>query len=297
MKFSWLTLALTTLTVACGDTPLEKELDEQTNSLRLYNPPSPTEPMYHRVPPGFTVLENGSGWILYSKPNSPPQGTDYVLVTGLNQTALQSVWGAVKDPWPGKGQYGGPDPLFKRQGLSDFIDQAPSHTVALVSGAFFNPANDPTQIAFGIKDGGVVTTDGADPAPVKKLMLETEGNQAFIRPFDLSTFTKHDLKPVNIFVGLDPTEPKTPTEVVGRIFLGTEVRSPGRGAVDTQILFIFSSAGSTQAHADETLRDFGTEHRIMFGGGSTAKAYVNGTTRTETNAARLIPHMFALRSR
>lgn len=263
---------------------MEEKPDEQHQPL--------SEPMYHRVPPGFSKLQEGIGWILYSQPNSPPQGTDYVVVTDLNITTLRSLWGEVRDPRPVKGPYGGPDPLIKRQGLGDFISQAPRGTIALFTGGFFNPSNDPTQIAFGVKDNGEITTDGADLALVKKAMLITFGINAMIRPFDLPFFQGFDLWQANIFVGLDPAEPKSPTAIVGRTFLGTEVKNPD-GSIDRHTLFVFSSSGATQAHANEMLRDFGAEHRIMFDGGGSAKSSVKGTTCVETGP-RLIPHMLAL---
>jgi hypothetical protein len=171
------------------------------------------------------------------------------------------------------------------------------------TGQFFNPANNPTQIAYGLTEERMEMgrstkhrlVDGRDDDPKwDKMMLEIwPGKTARILNFSLDNFKDASRAP-QVIVGLAENAPKTPATLTGRTFLGTgiEVERGGEVVVDYRLLFVFVSAKSTQLDAGATLRRFGATKTMMLDGGGSAKLFVNNQILVDGGSST--PHVLGL---
>jgi hypothetical protein len=221
-------------------------------------------------PPGFFPLESQPGLELFRK--DYPGGTpDYVLVVDLRrQTGLHLLHGEVSDPG------GGDSPRFARQSLEAFwqdfsADQ--NRAACVVNAGFFSPNEDPSPLAFGVKTGGRILSEGygRDEFTQDKLLLELWPERARISPFNETAFKNSDAP--QALVGLSEHADKNATALVGRTFIGLADSDQDGFA---RMLLIFSSKTARQADAVEVLRSFGAQQVMMLDGGDSSQLLCSG---------------------
>lgn len=323
MKRTLLHILLPVFLGACGGTGLprlEKDcqheaMDMSTSPPDLNMPPSdlrvpadlamdPGGLPSPRIPGDFEKAGETKGVTVWKKPWPAPGTPDYVLIIDITKVDLQSVFGTI-DPMntrPTAGPYGGPDPLVTRWPMTEWQNRILGG-IWFFTGQFFNPANNPTQIAYGITEprvdmGRTVKhrlVDGADADPKwEKMLLEIwPGQTARILPFSLDVFKDTSRAP-QVIVGLSENAPKAPSNLTGRTFIGagTEVEKGASVVVDYRLLYVFVSEKSTQLDAGATLRKFGAVKTMMLDGGGSVKLFAAG--QVLANGGSATPHVLAL---
>ncbi len=243
-------------------------------SALLINPPGKSvqaSPYPTTPPPGFELVDSAPAVELYRK--DYPGGTpDFVQVIDLSGGArLSLLHGSIAEPGAGQGAYGGDNPRFNRQPLQQVWDSfaaGDSQAFCLVNGAFFSTDEDPTPLAFPLKTGGEVVSQGygADEYSDKKLILELWPDHARIAPLSADALASSSAP--QILGGLSEDADKSPDALVGRTFAGVQ-DADGDGQAET--VLIFSSKTSKQAEAAGVLRAFGAGQVIMLDGGESAQ--------------------------
>ncbi len=240
----------------------------------LVNPPEKSvqpSPYPTTPPPGFELVDSAPAVELYRK--DYPGGTpDFVQVIDLSGGArLSLLHGPIAEPGAGQGAYGGGNPRFSRQPLQQVWDSfaaGDGQAFCLVNGAFFSTDEDPTPLAFPLKVGGEVVSQGygANEYPDQKLMLELWPDHALISPLSADALASSSAP--QILAGLSEEADKSPDALVGRTFAGVQ---DGDGDGQAETVLIFSSKTSTQSDAAGVLRGFGAQQVIMLDGGESAQ--------------------------
>jgi|GEM_PF-1393168 len=238
-------------------------------------------------PPGFYPLESQPGLEFFRK--DYPGGTpDYVLVINLRrQTGLHLLHGEVIDPGSGQGAYGGDSPRFARQNLDSFwqgFNARHNRAACMVNAGFFSPDEDPTRLAFAVKTGGRILSEGygRDEFPEQKLLLELWPERARIIPFNENAFKNSDAP--QALVGLDEAADKNPSALTGRTFIGlADLDADGFA----RSVLIFTSKTTRQADAAEVLRAFGSKQIMMLDGGGSSQLLCSGQPQVYSD--RTIP--------
>ena len=227
-------------------------------------------------PPGFYPVESAPGVTLYQKDYSG--GTpDFVLVVDLSKhSQIHLLSGAIGDPGSGRGAYGGDSPTFSRQSLQSFWEEysrTQSKALCVLNGAFFSTNEDPAGLAFSLKAGGTIVSEGygRDEYPGQKLMLEFREDHASLQALDGSALAASSAP--DILGGLSEDANKDPSALVGRTFAGIQ-DVDGDGKAET-VLF-FSSKTTRQADAAGVLRSFGASQVMMLDGGDSAQLLCSG---------------------
>jgi hypothetical protein len=225
----------------------------------------------------------------------------YVIITDITKCDIIFEKGKIdfKDTRPTSGPNMGPDPLIHRLFMAEWQAQLGGGEW-FFTGQFFNPANDPTQIANGVAQAVPklmgpgydkwIITEGADTDlkwEGKKLTLEIwPGVSAQIFRYSLDNFFDLSHAPT-AFVGYTEDADKSPAIATKRTFWGTGmiVGDSPPFIVDYRLLFVFISESATQLTAASTLRRFGAvEVRMSDGGGSVMlsiarQPYINGGSK------------------
>ena len=258
------------------------------------------DPGAQTIPPGFELVEFDVGTELYRK-EYPGWNPDFVQVVNLSLGAqIKLFHGPVSDPGRGNGAYGGDNPSFQRQPLSEIwneFSESTPYAFCLTNGQFFvdeinGQVIDPTTLAFPLKTDGEYVSDGygIGEYPDQKLMLELWDDRADIVPLterDLNSSTAP-----NIIAGLAGDADKSPMALTGRTFMGIDDRDQdGR----YEIVLIFNSKTATQTNAAQVLADFGADKVIMLDGGGSSQLICNGTDRV--SSTRTIPQSIGVISR
>jgi Ricin-type beta-trefoil lectin domain/Phosphodiester glycosidase len=235
------------------------------------------------VPTGFHRILSNTGVSVYQK-DYENAASDFVTVVDLRIATLRNLTGAVNGE------------LIGRKSLTSFwqdaIDQSSGNFQAqvVINGTFFgNDQRSATDIAFGLKARNQIITYGYGlneyPGLNKTFAFNSFAASAQIQPYSNATF---DTIP-DVIGALAAQADKSAARRLGRTFVG---------AVDTnqdsqlEIVLFFSSAASTQAHADAVLKDFGAGGVAMLDGGGSTGLISAGTAEIKTN--RTLPHAIAI---
>lgn len=258
-------------------------------------------PMGLTVPSGFFLTDSWSGVRVYQKNWSGGQ-PDYVVVVDLRIASIKNLTGSVsgtpcasygrKTLGPGFGTY-----------WADASADPTRPARVVLNGTFFSTAATPTPLAFGLKSGWSVQSYGyaasGTPCPGRVefpglqhlFMFDSSSGYATIEPYSTSAL----LGPMPEGIGgLDPLCCKGPSTYTGRTFVG--VSDEDRDGFN-ETVFFFASAYATQSGtngADNTLKLFGAQQRVMLDGGGSTGLVVNGSARISTS--RTLPHAIAIYS-
>lgn len=245
------------------------------------------------IPPQFTLEAEGPGVKLYGD-NSD---TNFVQIVSLNQGAsVHLLHGAIGDPGIGQGPFGGNNPWFARQTLSaawNGFSGTNENAFCLTNGQFFSTNDNPTPLAFSLKKGGVIVSDGyaaggpGEEFPGQKLMLELWGGKANI--VELTRDNLYNSDAPNIIAGLSEDADKGVFNPNLRTFVGIDDAN-GDGAYE--IVLILNSKGATQGNAADTLRAFGADKVIMLDGGGSTQLICEGVPYI--SSSRMIPQTLAV---
>ncbi len=246
-------------------------------------------PLWAQVPEGFTEVTSAAGCVLYRK-DYPGGQPDFVVTVDLSAARVEQLTGAVADAGAGQGPLGGPNPTFERHSLAQLWDMAKaadSAAFAVVNGQFFSTASNPTPLAFSVKSGGEVVSDGygvTNEFPGELLLLRWDGPTATADVTALSADALHaEGSPPEQVGGLDVAANKGPGNYVGRTFAGF-----ADGGDGPDRLLLFSSSFSTQPGAAEVLTGFGATAMVMLDGGGSSQLIVAGDSKV--SSTRAIPH-------
>lgn len=201
---------------------------------------------------------------------------EYVQVIDLSAGARVELWyGAIMEPGPGAGVYGGSSPLFDRQYLRPlWQDMAgdPAGILCLSNGQFFqNTVNqaliNPTELSFPLKADGLMVSEGYAMREYARhrMMLQIWPDRVRITPLNRAALYASDAP--DILVGLAEYAPVRPAELLGRTFVGA-LDDDGDGR--QELLFIYNGFPASQFQAVGALHAFGaTDVMMLDGGGST----------------------------
>lgn len=250
--------------------------------------------MVANIPEGFILVLQDTGVELYQREyeNGSP---DFVQVVRLDQgAAVHFLTGPIHDPGTGAGVYGGDNPLIYKQKLQAAWDNyfaASPNVFCLSNGQFFSTNDNPTPLAFPLKTGGKIVSDGYGlyEYPDQKLIL-----QIWLDHAEITSLTKEFLygsSAPEILAGLSENANKGSDSPVGRTFAGVADLN-GDGKNET-VLF-FNSKFSQQKAAAQVLRDFGASQVIMFDGGGSTQLICKGSSYVTSD--RIIPQTIAVTS-
>ena len=187
----------------------------------------------------------------------------YVIEADLSQAELRSLSGA---PTP-TGKVG----QFK---FEEFWakNKSQGNLQVLINGTFFQTYNQPTGIAFGLKQDKQLITYGygLNEFPDKTMTVAWSNDKISIEPYNRSTF---DGTIPNVVGALAPTAGKNANRLLPRTFIGVKHQ---HGKTGTVLLFI--SPSSSQREAEQTLQTFGAEDIAMLDGGQSTGLIVGGKT-------------------
>ena len=240
---------------------------------------------------GFKIISNSKGTTLYQK------DLDYLQVIDLTQGAkIDFIYGNITDNGTTKGAYGGNDPQFERQTISQVWSNLSSENSSLfciTNGQFFrNDRNSSTALAFPVKSDGIMVSEGYAGEiefPDEKLMLEVWNNRALISKFQPNSL-KLSTAP-NLIVGLQENADKGVEDQTGRTFIGVQDQDGDRLH---ETILIFTSKQATQHHATNVLKSFGATQVIMLDGGGSTQLICQGNNYI--NSPRTIPQMITISS-
>lgn len=239
--------------------------------------PPAAEPDSSAAPPGFNPVDSAPGIQLFRKDyaNGSP---DYVQVIQLDIGAeVRLLHGSITEARPTHGSYGGPDPRFTSLPIQTYwrnVAQIEKNLFCVINGSFFYMPEYPTRLAFPLKVGGRLLSEGWGIKTYidQKLILELWPGRADIQ--QLSKESLYDSMAPNILGGLTEDANKRAKYAVGRTFLGLDDRD-GDGAAETML--ILSTLTARQVGAAAVLREFGADKIMMLdGGGSTQLLCRNG---------------------
>ncbi|MGD1805279.1 phosphodiester glycosidase family protein [Dapis sp. BLCC M126] len=238
---------------------------------------------------GFQIINNSQGTTLYQK------YLDYLQIVDLTQGAkINFVYGNITDLGSRKGAYGGNDPQFERQTISQVWSNLSSENSSLfciTNGQFFrNDRNSSTELAFPVKSDGIIVSDGYAGEiefPDEKLMLEVWNDRALISKFQPNNLQFS--KAPNLIVGLQENADKGVENKTGRTFIGVKDRDGDRL---NETILIFTSKKATQPHAAKILKSFGATQIIMLDGGGSTQLMCQGNSYI--SSPRTIPQMIAI---
>lgn len=221
-------------------------------------------------PRGFQTIDAALGVTLYKKdyPNGSP---DYVQVIDLSQGArLELLHGDLTEPRPAKGNFGGPDPRMTSPALSTYWSQTKEHhpqAFCVTNGTFFYMPEYPTRLAFPLKTGGKMVTEGwgINTYEDQHLMLELWEDHADIQ--EMNQDSLYESSAPDILGGLAEEANKRAKYSVGRTFVGVADRNEDGSS---ESVLILNTNTATQSGAANVLREFGADKVMMLdGGGST----------------------------
>ncbi len=238
---------------------------------------------------GFQIISNSQGTTLYQK------DLDYVQVIALTQGAkINFIYGNIRELGSKKGVYGGNDPQFERQTISQVwssLYSGDSSLFCITNGQFFrNDKNSSTGLAFPVKSDGIIVSDGYAGEiefPDEKLMLEVWNDRALISKFQPNTLQLS--KAPNLIVGLQENADKGVENKTGRTFIGVQDQDSDRL---NETILIFTSKKATQPQAANVLKSFGATQVIMLDGGGSTQLICQGNTYIDS--PRTIPQMIAI---
>lgn len=229
------------------------------------------------VPPGFNPVDSAPGIRLYRKDyaNGSP---DYVQVVQLGSGAeVRLLHGSITEARPTHGSYGGPDPRFTSLPIETYwrnVAQIEKNLFCVINGSFFYMPEYPTRLAFPLKVGGRLLSEGWGIKTYldQKLILELWPGRADIQK--LSKESLYDSTAPNILGGLTEDANKRAKYAVGRTFIGLD---DGDGDGEAETMLILSTHTARQVGAAAVLREFGADKIMMLdGGGSTQLLCRNG---------------------
>ena len=240
---------------------------------------------------GFKIISNSKGTTLYQK------DLDYLQVIDLTQGAkIDFIYGNITDNGTTKGAYGGNDPHFERQTISQVWSNLSSENSSLfciTNGQFFrNDRNSSTALAFPVKSDGIIVSEGYAGEiefPDEKLMLEVWKNRALISKFQPNSLQLSTAP--NLIVGLQENADKGVEDQTGRTFIGVQDQDGDRLH---ETILIFTSKQATQPHATNVLKSFGATQVIMLDGGGSTQLICQGNNYI--NSPRTIPQMITISS-
>lgn len=238
------------------------------------------------IPSGFFQIASGTGIRVFRKNYTGGQ-PDFVAVVDLRSASVRNLSGTVS---------GAPNGVVSRKSLSTFwTDARAFNTTArtarvVINAAFFSTNDNPTGIAFGLKqNGGVVSYGyglGEFPTFNRTFSFNVGASTAAIGVYNRATFDGTTFP--DVVGGLDPAANKSATSYVPRTFVG--VRDTDRnGVIDT--VLTYSSAFARQVDATNVLNAFGSSANIMMDGGGSTGLIIDGTSYI--TPGRTVPHALA----
>jgi hypothetical protein len=235
------------------------------------------------APEDFNVELDAPGVDLYQK-DYPYGNPDYVQVADLGKGAsVRILHTEIVNLGTGNGVYGGDNPGFKLQPIQETWEEfAANDTGAfcITNGGYFAAHDNPTHLAFPIKVGGEIVSDGYSNKAFTndKAMLELWEDHADIRPFTPEAF--HDSTAPDIFTGLSSTVEQVPEDFIGRTVIGVG-DDDGDGIYEK--VYIFNSKTARQGDALEVLESFGAEKLMLLEGGEFSQLVCEGKPLIMTN--------------
>lgn len=230
------------------------------------------------IPRGFTPQKAYLGAALYSRKTGAL--TEYVQVIALELGGrVRLMRGAVTDPGTGLGGYGGDNPAFLRRSLGAFwsaLLPRRADTFSVTNGASFRGGEAPsTHLAYPLKSGGVLVTDGYGTShhPAAKLMLTLRDGSADIVALTPGSLAAADAPA--LLGGLAPEVDPFPRQRAGRTLAG--VRDADNDGVN-EVVLVYASAAATQDEAVAALRAFGAQRIMVLGGGRATQLIARGVS-------------------
>ncbi len=231
----------------------------------------------------YTLIAEAPGVQLYQQPWTDG-APDYVLVVDLTQATVSSVL----DPSGSE---------LNRHTIPGFWDRASAAEgrFAMVNGAFFSTASDPTSPAFGLRAdpyGYVHAGYGTTSEYVgqqRSLHIRNSASRAAIVDADAASLDNPESAPEQV-VALHPEADKSASSWVQRTFAG--VKDPHEGGYRTLLFFVSELA--TQEFAEDELIAWGAVTTMMLDGGGSSQLRVDGTDWV--SSSREVPQAFLIQA-
>lgn len=232
---------------------------------------------------GYSLIAEASGVQVYEQPWTDG-APDYLLVVDLLQATVTSLLDPVGTE-------------LNRHTAPGFWERAAGAEgrFAVLNGAFFSTASDPTSPAFGLRADpygyvhGGYGTHSEYVGQQRSLHIRNSHERAAIVTADPSTLGDAAAAPEQV-VALDPDADKSATSWVQRTFAG--VRDPHDGGYRTLLFFV--SEVATQEYAHDELLAWGAVHTMMLDGGGSTQLRVDGVDLVAST--REVPHVLLVQA-
>jgi hypothetical protein len=194
------------------------------------------------------------------------------------------------------GVYNGADPAIWKQTLAQAWDefaQATPNAFCITNGQFFSSTKEnPTTLAFPVKIGGKLVSDGYSRQYADRhMMLEVWPAQANISP--LSQFALYTSSAPNIIVGISENTGLSSRNATRRTFVGI---ADGDNDGASEIIFILTTPWATQTQAADILHEWGASRVMMLDGGDSTQLICRGMAYLTSRSNRLVPQTLAVKS-
>ncbi len=256
------------------------------------------------VPSGFYVVQSAPGVVLYRKDYTGGQ-PDYVQEINLAAGArLSFIQGSSNT-----GSCTTPSALFtkrplhtSRSGLPSYWDSYRNtpYLFSLQNAQFFvDNGQNPTQLAYPIKEGSVFNVGYANNDSNRKRILKIYGSYAVISDYiNPSNYCEPFFAVTNdasqAIVGHHPlpTDPAN-DPYKGQTYLGVK---DGNGDGKPEVVYIFTSRYARQVDARQALLDFGTTWNMRLDSGGSTQMTCRGINYVVSTDAtpRLIPSVLGV---
>lgn len=249
-----------------------------------------------RLPDGFRSVETAPGVEVLSN------GTDYVISLDLKAGGfLKLLAGDYSHSGSRKSGYGGVTPELARMSASEAMkrstDTMPGSR-CVVNGSFFaNFERATAEIAFPLKSGGKIVSDGFAPLDRhrgKKLTLMIYSDGARIVPFkesDIDSFRQNGAQDSVVSLSSEVNVDSKQDARIGRTYLGLADRQ-SNGLYRKAHLFV--SPASSQSHARKILEAFGAGPVMQFDGGGSSQLQCG--PRAYVRSPRTVPQFLVIGS-
>lgn len=184
------------------------------------------------------------------------------------------------------------EPQYKKKNITDTLSSLEKQPFSLINGQFFNPRTQPSELSFGLKQGDIIRTAGADNRNSRKNILKINGETAQIVPHSWENL--RDAEGNFAMVNLTMANRSYPTENIGRTYMC--LKNPDKNNTSSIILTFVATDMTENLIEREILKhgckvnstsqlDSSGSSRMWFDGN-----YIFGAAHKGEPDRRIIPH-------
>lgn len=139
------------------------------------------------------------------------------------------------------------EPQYKKKSITETLASLGSVPKSLINGQFFSSVTQPSEISFGLKQGDIVRSAGADNRSYPKNILRISGQTAEIVPYSWNNL--NDSKSYFAMVNLTIDNKRFENEKIGRTYMC--LQNPNANNRSSKILtFVATDISESELEAE-----------------------------------------------